>query len=191
MNKRKLALLSLAVLTATYVGNVSAGNRPCAWTFSMNGSYYNFASKRYLDNIFLPNFGIAYDFDKHWAIEGNYGIITTQINRPKVPVTRSVRGGLVTVDGIYHITDYYGPIEPYVLAGIGVISLDPNGVDSKHQGNINAGGGAQIFVTDSIAFRFEARDVYTLSGGKNDYQVTGGLSFLFGGPTCCHRTCRV
>lgn len=184
MNKRKVFLACMALFAAAGTQVGVAGNRAGAVTLSLNGSYYNFASKRYLDNIFLPNVGLAYDFDEHWAVEGNAGLINTNIHPPKVPAVKGVHGALYTVDGIYRFARD-GRIEPYVLAGIGVMSLKPNGVDSKHQGNINAGLGSQIFATDSIAFRFEARDIYTMSGGKNEYQLTAGISFLFGGEKPC------
>jgi OOP family OmpA-OmpF porin len=180
MNKRKVFLACVGLLAMLGGSQAAlAGNRAEAVTLSLNGSYYQFASKRYLDNIFLPNVGLAYNFDANWAVEANAGLINTNGNTPKFSRTTGVHGGLYTVDGIYRFAkaDF---IEPYVLAGLGMIALQPNGNDTKHQGNINAGLGAQLFATDSIAFRFEARDIYTMSGGKNEYQVTGGLSFLFG-----------
>jgi hypothetical protein len=35
-----------------------------------------------------------------------------------------------------------------------------------------------IFANDVIALRLEARDFYTITGGKNDFMVAGGVSFF-------------
>jgi hypothetical protein len=67
------------------------------------------------------------------------------------------------------------------LAGPGIIGLNPNGNDPNNEGNINAGLGTQYFVDKSFAFKVEARDFYTITGGgKNDVLIDVGVTYLFG-----------
>lgn len=180
MKTRKLVLACVSALALLGMNTTIAGNRPGAFTVSLADAYYHFADKRHLHNINLPNAALAYDFDSHWAIEGGAGLINTDSKGSKHHHHHGVHGYLYTLDGLYRFKQYRA-IEPYISAGIGVLSLKPNGNDAKQQGNINAGIGAQWFFHDSIALRAEARDIYTMVGGKNDFMVNLGISFLFGG----------
>lgn len=179
----KLKSVFLACLsTVALVGSslVLAGNRPGVVTFSVGDAYYHFASKRNLQNIWMPNAAIAYNFDNHWAIEAGAGVLNTYARPPLVPTVTKSHGFLYTVDGLYRFNPCWR-FEPYVSAGVGVLSLRPYGTDAEHQGNINAGLGTQFFASPIIAFRAEARDLYTITGGRNDFMINVGMSFLFGG----------
>lgn len=72
----------------------------------------------------------------------------------------------------------YRFVEPYLLAGVGVIGLNPNRNDGHNEGNMNFGIGSDFFIEKSIAFRIEARDFYTFVGGKNDILIGAGIKFL-------------
>lgn len=182
--KKRIVLLSLLSVIAVTSTIGQAGNRPCAVTFSIGDAYYHFAAKRKIEYTWLPNLAVGYNFDRHLGIEASIGQVNTNTTKANATPKQGVHGYLYMIDGLYHFNPYQN-LEPYVAAGIGVLSIRPNGVDSEKQGNINAGLGLQYFVASSIAFRAEARDVYTLTGGKNDYMLNLGMSFLFGpGPVC-------
>ncbi len=181
MHKKTLLFGCLSAFLMANSAVVVAGNRPGAVSLTLADAYYHFADKRNLDNTGMPNIALAYNFDQKWAVEAAAGLINTNITPPAVPSKESVHGGLYTVNGLYRLQPFYNYFEPYLTAGVGAIGLDPNGSSSKWQANVNAGVGTQFFFDQSIAFRVEARDVYTLSGGKNDYMINAGISFLFGG----------
>ena len=155
-----------------------AGNRAGATTLSLGGGYYFFADKRHLDDTNIPYGALAYNFSERFGIEGLAGFFTTTSHK-SINLNRSVRGKLFVFDGIYRFfpSDH---LEPFLLLGVGVLGLNPNGTDAHDEGNVNAGIGVQYFIDRSIAFRFEARDFYTLVGGKNDAFLDAGISFLFG-----------
>ncbi|HSW71675.1 MAG TPA: OmpA family protein, partial [Gammaproteobacteria bacterium] len=142
--------------------------------------YYFFASKRQLENTSIPNAQLGYDFNDHWGIQAGVAVINTDQNASAGG--EHVHGFIYSVDGLYHFQQF-GHVEPYLMAGVGVTGLKPNGIDPTNQGNVDAGVGVQYFMTDSIALGADAKDVYTLSGGKNDAMVTAGITFLFGGQT--------
>ncbi len=170
--------LIIGLLTLITASQVTANNQAGATTLTLAGAYYHFASSRYLQNTSLPNVALAYDLTDRWAIEGDVGAINT--NQKPAAGGVGVHGFLYTADAIYRCFKHE-QFEPYVIAGIGMLALKPNGLDSTHQGNINAGMGTQIFFTDTIALRGEVRDLYTTTGpGKNDFMINFGVSFLMG-----------
>lgn len=155
-----------------------AGNHAGQTTLTLADAYYHFASSRHLTNTSLPNVGVSYNLTDRWAIEGDVGAINT--NQKQSAGGVGVHGFLYSADAIYRCFKH-NRFEPYVIAGIGMLAIKPNGMDSTHQGNINAGVGTQIFFTDTIALRGEVRDLYTTTGaGKNDYMINFGVSFLMG-----------
>lgn len=175
MKKITFTLLSLGILTA--FSTSFASNRPGAFTLTLGEGYYHFANKRHLKNIDMPNLSLAYNFNDSWAMEGFAGVINTD---QKNFNQQGVHGGLYTIDALYRLKPH-GSVEPYVDAGIGIINMYPNGNNGEAQSVVNLGVGTQWFCDRSIALRGEARDVYTLMGGKNDFLINFGVSFLMGG----------
>lgn len=171
-----LVLVSLFTMTSYSVS--FAGNRAGAITFALGDGYYRFDSKRHIDNTGVPYGSLGYDFTKHWGIEALLGFFTTDSRLP-IDHGKEVNGRLFAVDVVYHFFPYCC-LEPYVLAGPGILSMNPNGNDANTEGNINGAAGVQFFFNKDVALRLEARDVYTIVGGKNDVFLNGGVSFLFG-----------
>lgn len=166
-----LGLASIVCFSSGY-----AATRANTMTVTLGGGYEYFASKRHIDNTAVP-FGIlGYNFTDHWGIEGLLGVINS--NTFKTNTKQHVHGGLFLVDGLYHFSDYKN-VEPFVLAGVGITGLDPNGEDARNEGNINAGAGVLWFANEMIALRLEVRDIYTINGGKNDVMLGGGVTMMF------------
>ncbi|EKD54069.1 MAG: hypothetical protein ACD_60C00126G0015 [uncultured bacterium] len=157
---------------------VLAGNRPGAFSVRLADGYYFFADKRDLKNTTVPTIEVGYDFNQRFAMKGGVGILNTHSTNTNT--SNNVHGMVYTIDGIYRF-NHDERLEPYFLAGIGVIGLKPNGANPVNQANVNAGLGTQLFVTNSLAFDIEAKDLYTMSGGKNDVMLTVGINFLIGG----------
>jgi hypothetical protein len=172
---KKIVILGTSLLVLASSLSV-AGNRPGAVTFTLAEAYYHFAPKRELDNAGMPNIALGYDFTNHWGIEAGVGVLNTS-SKHDGP---GVHGFLYTLDGLYRFMPYR-MFEPYLIGGIGITSLKPNGNEPYQGGNLNAGVGTQIFFDKSVALRVEARDVYTFNGGYNDVMVNFGVSILFGG----------
>jgi hypothetical protein len=178
MQNKKILVGLLSALTIFGSTQLFAGNRAGATTLTLGDGYYMFSKKSDLDNVMVPNIGLAYNFNEHWGLEGNIGLINTNYKTSTGRV--GAHGFLYTVDGLYHLAPY-GIFEPYLSAGVGDLGLTPPNKGSVHQANVNAGIGTQIFLDNSIALRGEVKDVYVLRGGKNDVMFNLGVSFLFGG----------
>jgi hypothetical protein len=154
-----------------------ANNTAAAITVTPTLGMDFFASKRDLNTAsVLPAMALTYNVDDTWAIEGFYGALNTSYHSDSH--TGSVNGHLYLVDGLYRF-QAKGRCQPYLTGGLGVLYLNPNGTDAANQGNINIGAGTQLFFAENIALRGDIKDLYTMSGGKNDVLVSLGVSFLF------------
>lgn len=184
--KKNTVCLSVGLLALIINCSALAGNLPGSVTVTAADAYYHFDEKRDMDNSAMPNLAIGYNFTSHWAMEVMAGVLNSDQEEDRED--EGVHGMLYTIDGIYRFTPY-GHLEPYVIAGIGMLTLDPNGDDSEHPGNINAGIGTQLFWGPTVAMRGEIRDIYDTTGEtRNDFMINFGVSFLFGGKSTTYKT---
>lgn len=174
---RLFSLLIFFVTVSSFSFSLYANNRAGAITLSLAYGYDYFSDKREMQNTGLPLVILGYNFSKQWGVEALFSMFTTHF-QSSVHDDRDIDGTILAFDAVYRFLSYRF-MEPYVLAGLGAIGLNPNRNDAHNEGNINAGIGTQLFISKSIAFRLEARDFYTIVGGKNDIILDAGMTFLF------------
>lgn len=177
MNKKYLfAIIGTVAMLNCQI--TSAQNLPGATTITLAEAYYHFDTDRDMESngTGMPNAALAYNFDSHWALEAGIGVLNAENDDEE-----HVHGMLYTLDAIYRfIPD--NRFVPYVIGGVGVLGINPNGTENVQQGNFNAGVGTEIFFNDFIALRIEARDIQMTTGsGLNDFFINGGISFVLGG----------
>lgn len=172
----KFQRLSLICLISCIVAPAFAGNQPSSVSLSAGVGNIYFPTKRHLDNSGLGFIGAGYNFTYHWGIDGIVGFFTST-SKNSDDNGQHVNGTVFALDALYRFNPYHN-VEAYVMAGPGIIGLNPNGTDPNNEGNINAGLGAQYFFYKSLALRVEARDFYTITGGKNDVMLDGGITYL-------------
>ena len=158
----------------------SAETVPNSMTLTIGGGNYYFASKRQLDNAAFPFGAIGYNFTKQWGVELLGAFFNTDSHLP-ADNGKKVNGTLFVLDGMYHFSNLYS-LDPYVMLGPGVLGLSPNGNDANNQANLNGGVGLQYFFNKAVSLRLEARDFYTIIGGKNDYYLDAAVSVFI--PFC-------
>lgn len=181
MNKKSAGILAcLSFFTFTSSTALYAGNQPGAFTLTVGAGELFLASKRHMQNAGMPLVILGYDFTTQWGFEALIGGFNTEFNSSSPPhSSKQINGTLVSLNGVYRFMNpYFQTFQPYVVGGIGVLGMNPNGTNANNEGNINAGVGTQIFIHKLVAFRLEARDLYTWVGGKNDVLVAGGVTFL-------------
>lgn len=180
INMKKMRSLVLACVGVAAIASYTttfAGNRANTATLTLGAGYEYFNSKRRIDNTSMPMIMLGYNFTQHWGAEALLGIFNTNF-KPSANDQRQINGTLFALDAMYHFNPYKDMLEPFVLAGAGATGLNPNRQDGHNEGNVNVGVGTQIFFDKSIGFRIEARDFYTLVGGKNDVVLDAGVTFL-------------
>lgn len=169
-------LAKLALFSIIFFQPVHAFNQAGTVTLTGGGGYDYFSSKRHVKNNGIGFGALGYNFTDAWGIEGLYGRFYTQSTTPAT-YNQNVSGNMFAANGVYHFAPYHF-VQPYLLAGPGVMTFNPNGTDAHNEVNINAAVGVQLFVNEIIAFRFEARDLYTFVGAKNDVFLSAGLTFF-------------
>src|SRR5579872_3470577 len=177
MKNKKVVLACLSVIVLTANSYATADARPGAVSIRLADGYIFFAKKRNLDNTSTPTIELGYEFNDQWGAKGGVTVINT--NTSSAVPDHGVHGFIYTLDGVYKFASH-GYFQPYALAGIGVTSVNsPNSDDPNNQANVNAGIGTQFFIDPAIALNAEAKDLYVMSGGKNDVMLTAGVTFYF------------
>jgi OOP family OmpA-OmpF porin len=175
--KNILLALFVSLLTLLPLSSIAACQGHSV-IVSLEGGAEYFSSKRHLQNTGIGYGIVGYNFTEHWGIEGLAGMFTSYSRRTS-NYDQRINGKLFAVDGVYHFSPYYrNMIEPFVLAGVGATALSETGSDANDEGNINAGVGVHVYANPAVALRLEARDFYTIVGGKNDVLLGGGVSFF-------------
>lgn len=146
-------------------------------TITFGGGYDYFSSKRHMKNSGIGFGEVGYYFTDQWGIEGLLGFFHTE-SRASSNYGQDVSGDMFAVNAVYQFTSCCNRVQPYVLAGPGIMGFNPNGSNAHQQGNINAAVGVKIFADELVAVRLEARDFYTFSGGMNDIFLNAGVYFL-------------
>lgn len=196
MTRKKVILIILASFlfaaeiasadtTSTLANNnLVQYNRPGAWGLTLEAGQLIFDSSRNLNDKVIPEAGLTYDINNHFAIQAMFSLLkTNQINSGL-----SVHGSYYSLNGLLFL-EHNNPFQPYLTAGIGALNLNPNGVVSPQNpngnlnnlnANVNVGAGFQLFLNRNMALQVEGKALYTPAQTDSDFLVNGGLTFLFG-----------
>jgi OOP family OmpA-OmpF porin len=128
---------------------------------------------------------LGYDLTKNWGVEAVGSYLETEGTRSG----RSVNALSYGVDILYNFMPE-GPLVPYLAVGGGGLTYG-HGKDglkinshTNTDATYNAGLGIKYYVTDSIALRGDARQLFILEQPDPPHYnwiYTAGLTFLFGG----------
>lgn len=183
MYLKKISAFLLLSLSACAFAEEQTGYKPGQYYFAPGIAYYHFSEKRDLQNTALADLSVGLAITEQLSLEALYGQASTE-STPTQQNNNSVRFYTYWMDGVYHFqsaeqTNFH----PYVLAGLGITNQD--NATSSSSGNsslvgVNAGAGVEYFVSPSISVYTDVRDIYTLSGGKDDWMLNAGVKFLFG-----------
>lgn len=170
------------VLTMATVA--AAGEREGAFSISPFVGGYTFDGDQHLKTAPVFGLRLGYDLTKNWGVEAVADYLATEGTRNN----RSVNALSYRLDILYNFLPD-GPLVPYLAVGGGGITYGHGheGLkisDRTTDATINAGGGVKYFVTDSVALRADARQLFLLESPdspKYNWEYTAGLTFLFGG----------
>jgi len=120
--------------------------------------------------------GLGYNFDKQWGAEAAFNFIDTEFEAG----TGDVNGLQYRLDGMYHFRPYE-KFSPYLAAGLGGITLDPDTGGSNTDVFVNYGAGVKYFFNETIALRGDVRHIISFDDVHHNLAYTLGLTFYFGG----------
>ncbi|PLX94080.1 MAG: outer membrane beta-barrel domain-containing protein [Desulfuromonas sp.] len=86
----------------------------------------------------------------------------------------------VSIGGIYHLIPEESLV-PYLVAGLGLLTVDEDGEDNDHHGQLNYGAGLKYFLNEDFALNTEVRHMLATSGEPNNLLASAGLVYYFGG----------
>ena len=142
---------------------------------------YIFDGSQSLDPSLAAGMRLGINLDKNWGLEGQFSYAWLK-NAGKY-------GGLYNVSGdlLYHFIPE-GRVVPYLMVGAGLSKTDYV-IATKNNGLVEYGVGIKYFISNAVALRWDARQIYLLSrnniSASTDYwqnsEFTVGLSFQFGG----------
>jgi OOP family OmpA-OmpF porin len=184
---KKLSVLMLATAAVWIMAApVSAGERAGAFSVSPFVGGYTFDGVQHLETAPVFGLRLGYDLTKHFGVEAVGTYLATEGTRSKT----SINAMSYRLDLLYNLMPD-GPLVPYLAVGGGGITYGhgSNGLKIKNSttdATVNAGFGLKYFVTDSIALRGDARQLFVLESPKSpkyNWEYTAGLTFLIGGKT--------
>lgn len=195
-------LLFLAV--GAFSPAASADVRQGAWELGGFGGIFVMQDNQQLDDA--PSYGgkVGYFFTRDLALEFTFAYTGTQYTLPASSPFASLGGKDVDIyhyriETLYHFPTVANFVVPYIALGGGIAHLDGPTIDNKLDAEVGYGVGMKFFLMDSLVLRADARHVILFDkwirnavdssgnwykrGSKhyNDIEVTGGISYLFGG----------
>jgi OOP family OmpA-OmpF porin len=174
--KIKHAIVSVSMVLMCCTGFAFAGTEQGEYFISPMVGGHIFEGNQHLEHSPTFGLGIGYQFAKNLGVES----FVNWTNSDSEPGTTDVDVYPFRLDAYYNILAN-NKIEPYIAAGIGVISYNPEGSDSEHDFMVNYGVGVKYFLTEKIALRGDVRHLITFDDNYNQLLYTVGLSFVFGG----------
>ncbi len=183
MKKKLVALiLSSAVLSITAAPAI-AGERDGAFSISPFVGGYTFDGVQHLETAPVFGLRLGYDLTKNWGAEAVGDYLATDGTRSE----RSINALSYRLDVLYNFMPD-GPLVPYLAVGGGGITAGHGSNfqagGSNTSATANVGGGLKYFLTDSIALRGDARQLFVFenpNSPKYNWEYTAGLTFLLGG----------
>lgn len=182
MKKIGLTLTFFVLVLLTLLTTLSiADDQTGAVSVTPNVGWYFFEGNQRLDDGITYGINLGYSINKNWDIEGSFNYVNSDRN----DIGGDVDGFIYKLDGLYNITTF-GKLVPYLAAGVGGITLNPDRGSAENDFLFNYGAGLKYFITDNIALRGDVRHVLPYGSlGKdesvNNLLCTVGISFLFGG----------
>ena len=185
MKKLTALILTCAALIAMAASAI-AGEREGAFSISPFAGGYTFDGVQHFNTSGVYGLLLGLDLTKNLGVEAVGDYVSTDGTRNET----SINSMSYRLDLLYNIMPD-GPLVPYVAVGGGGITYG-HGSDGLKISNrttdatVNGGLGVKFFVTDSIALRGDARQVFVLESPdspKYNWEYTAGVTFLLGGKT--------
>lgn len=136
---------------------------------------YGFQNDQQLEQGNLLGTGLGYNLSDSWALEGLIGYIDSR----KDSGTPDVNGTMYRLDALYNF-QVRDRLVPYVAAGFGRLSLEPDNAARDDSSQWNLGGGLKYRITDRLLLRGDVRYLRS-QNDLNNSSFTLGINYLFGG----------
>ena len=170
---KKPIFLGIVIVFLSFTFNSWADMISGSFNFSPSIGGYVFEGNQNLSN--RPTFGLTggYSFNKILGAEAAFHYINSEYDSGG----DDVNGFLYRLDGLYHFMPEKRLV-PYLAAGIGGITLDPDSGGNDTDFLVNYGGGLKYFLTERLVLRGDVRHVIPFDKRQNNLAYTLMLTFL-------------
>ena len=188
VKEEKMRPIAIIVAVGLLLFGLGAGSATAEITpgmFSLSpliGGYFFEGNQNLKENL-VYGIGLGYHFTRNWAAEGLFNFVDSEND----PGGGDVNVFLYRLEGLYHFFPN-NKLVPYLAAGIGAITMDPNVGPNDTDFLADYGAGLKYFITDKVALRGDIRHVIPFDRVQNNLMVTAGLTFLFGGEAPVQKT---
>ena len=210
MRKVLVPLLFALLAALTTSPPLHAGERAGAFSVSPYIGGYTFDGAQHFDTSPVYGLRLGYDITDNFGVEGVFNYVATKSTKGY-----GHRNAIsYRLDLLYNFAPQPGfkpehQLVPYLAIGGGGTNIDAT-TYTKHTfvGTANVGGGLKYFLTDSIALRADARQIFLFNGNESlpayyydtnnrtwdgyneknngglmfNWEYSVGVSFLFGPP---------
>ncbi len=179
MNMRRslLVLVACCLFSTGFTGGAAAESEQWKYSISPLLGGYMFEGNQDLEDAMTFGVGLGYGLTKNWGTELFFNYIDSE---SEVGSKDAVEGYLYHVDALYHFMPET-KLVPYLAAGLGGITLDPDDGGNSNDLLLNYGGGLKYYLQDNLALRGDVRHIVTVDDSENNLIYSVGLTFLFGG----------
>jgi len=204
MRKILVPLLFALLATLTSSPPLQAGERAGAFSVSPYIGGYTFDGTQHFETKPVYGLRLGYDITDNIGVEGVFNYVATKSTKGY----GSRNAISYRLDLLYNFQPQQ-KLVPYVAIGGGGTNIDGSNYTSHtFVGTANVGGGLKYFLTDSIALRADARQIFLFNGNESlpvyypdannrtwagyneknngglmfNWEYSVGVSFLFGPP---------
>ena len=175
-----VASVSLMLFLMVTAGFAVAEIKPGAVTLTPTIGEYVFEGHQGIDDELTYGLNLGYYLDEHWAVETVFNYIDTEFDSSRSSDGRDAEVYVYHANLLYHFMPARKFV-PYIGAGVGGITVNPENGGEDRDFAFNYGGGVKYFLAENVALRGDVRHVVSDSDTYNNLQYTVGLTFAFGG----------
>jgi len=175
---KKIGIMAvIIVLSGALVSPCFAEITPGRFSVSPFIGWYDFDNDMHLKDKPVYGLRLGYDFTERWGGEAAFDYVKTEFDQGS---GESVKVYGYRLDALYH----FMPAErlvPFLAAGVG--GTRGKNTDEKTENDFlfDYGAGVKYFLSEDWALRADIRHLLVFDGGRQDWEYTVGLTFLFGG----------
>ena len=166
------------ILAASVAGMIAA---PAVFAeghkFEISGGvgYQNFDNNRDLERAASYGIGLGYVIDPRWTVETWWQETNTDVDGSNTDVDATE----YRLDGLYHLASDSN-WKPFIVAGIGDMTFDPQGGSDSDETRVNLGVGLKNALTKNLDFRGDVRLFNGLDSEQTDMGFLLALTYKLG-----------
>lgn len=186
MKKYKTLIFSTILLTCTTNLAVAEETESGPYIVAPSVGYYFFDrdnNNNAKDGVFYGA-GAGYQINKHFAIEGNYARLNSEVKNPGLDQDwiwrlddEKVNADMYRLDAIFSL-DLNSDWAPYAAVGYTRLEQSPQFGDDDDM--MSAALGVKRKITPALSVRAEARTFHNFDNEDTDYAVNAALVYRFG-----------